>query len=152
MTAPGNWTALTEREPSELKDSATASPGSRTGGAGLRQVEGEDGVLGVDGDNGDARPRARFGGDGELVMRPARAQLSHQHGCCRTSAPARTLTSKIAERNSPSIKGSTCWWMLRRSVHGRAHSRHADGACTLPRSVPVVHGQFRGLQILRIPN
>ena len=138
MTAPGNWTALTEREPSELKDSATASPGSRTGGAGLRQVEGEDGVLGVDGDNGDARPRARFGGDGELVMRPARAQLSHQHGCCRTSAPTNPLTSKIAERNSPSIKGSTCSWMLRRSVHGRAHSRHADGASTLSRPVPVV--------------
>ena len=68
MTAPGNWTALTEREPSELKDSATASPGSRTGGAGLRQVEGEDGVLGVDGDHGDARPRARFGGDGVHIQ------------------------------------------------------------------------------------
>ena len=68
MTAPGNWTALTEREPSELKDSATASPGSRTGGAGFRQVEGEDGVLGVDGDHGDARPRARFGGDGVHIQ------------------------------------------------------------------------------------
>ena len=63
MTAPGNWTALTEREPSELKDSATASPGSRTGGAGLRQVEGEDGVLGVDGEHEMADPHRRFLGD-----------------------------------------------------------------------------------------
>ena len=46
--------ALTEWEPSELKDSAAASPGSRTGGAGLCQVEGDDSMLGVDGDHGNA--------------------------------------------------------------------------------------------------
>ena len=79
MTAPRNWIALTEREPSELKDSATASPGSRTGGAGLHQVEGEDSMLSVDGDHGDARPQARFGGDSVHIQVTLMV-----HPCCHS--------------------------------------------------------------------
>ena len=60
--------ALTEREPSRETVSAVTWSAVSTGGQGEGQVEGEDGVLGVDGDHGDARPRARFGGDGVHIQ------------------------------------------------------------------------------------
>ena len=58
--------ALTEREPSRETVSAVISPAVRTGGGGEDQVEGEDGVLGVDGEHEMSDPRRRFLGDEDM--------------------------------------------------------------------------------------
>ena len=69
-TAPGNWNARTEREPSRDRVSASTSPGCRIGASGDRQAEGDgfccslarlcgDGFIG----DGSGRP-----GDGEHAV------------------------------------------------------------------------------------
>ena len=55
--------ALTEREPSRETVSAVIWSAVSTGGKGEGQVEGEDGVLSVDGEHEMADPHRRFLGD-----------------------------------------------------------------------------------------
>ena len=55
--------ALTEREPSRETVSAVIWPAVSTGGEGEDPVEGEDGVLSVNGEHEMSDPRRRFLGD-----------------------------------------------------------------------------------------